>query len=552
MRKRILSLLLALCMALPLMTVPALAASTGGIKTVELAVTAPEVGKTPAKDVRVVSPSDVVITKYWWEGTLDKNGKPQAGATASLSVILGIAPGSDAIFNKYSIQVTVNGQKASPIVREETKVRAIANWYFKAPEINYTPPVASVENYDTFDYRAYANVYPDLKAAYGYNAEKLYAHYVNYGKAEGRVGTFISGSNPKTNAPIYGTVPGTTPGDNRMPVDGYGTKFALVPATLLDATPPLKSSQLDDWRLNHITHHWWMSNAKLVAEYYHTKEYMGDDWGGSYGTEAVEVWTQYNIPEELQGRIGDVKAVYEYEHTTGNRDEMYDLTWNYEHAIDSGYYKRALCSDTRILFQCDDYIHGRSTFATPPADPGTPGNPPAPPAKTVGGFSDVFETSYFADPVVWAVGQKITSGVGNGQFGPDQTCNQAQILAFLWRAAGSPEPEGTVEMEGFDGTEFYYKAAQWAAERDMIGGEFNPNAPCTRAMAVRFMWNYAGSPSAAPASFTDVSAGADYAQAVAWAVAQGVTSGTGNNQFSPGQTCSRGQIVSFLYRAFAK
>ena len=209
-------------------------------------------------------------------------------------------------------------------------------------------------------------------------------------------------------------------------------------------------------------------------------------------------------------------------------------------------YGRAMQSDPTILYQ---FFNGYKDFAPPPADPGTAGSPPA---KTVGGFSDVKASDYFADPVVWAVNNKITSGTGDGLFSPGQDCTQAQILTFLWRAAGSPEPEGTVEMEGFDGAEFYYKAAQWAAERDMTGGEFNPNAPCTRAMAVRFMWNYAGSPSASPASFTDVPAGADYAQAVAWAVAQGVTSGTGNNQFSPGQVCSRGQIVSFLYRAFAK
>lgn len=109
-----------------------------------------------------------------------------------------------------------------------------------------TGAAAVAENYDTFDYRAYANIYPDLKKAYGYDAQKLYAHYVNFGKAEGRVGTFIDGPNPKTNAPIYGTVPGTTPGNNDMPVGSYGTEFAVVPATLLDATPPLKSSQLDD------------------------------------------------------------------------------------------------------------------------------------------------------------------------------------------------------------------------------------------------------------------------------------------------------------------
>lgn len=172
------------------------------------------------------------------------------------------------------------------------------------------------------------------------------------------------------------------------------------------------------------------------------------------------------------------------------------------------------------------------------------------PAKSA--FTDVAATAYYAQPVQWAVEKGITDGKTATTFAPGETCSQAQILTFLWRAAGSPEPAGTVEMEGFTGTEYYYKAAQWAAERDMVGGEFNPSAPCTRAMAVTYMWKQAGSPSAAPASFTDVPAGADYAQAVAWAVEKGVTDGTGNNQFSPAQTCTRGQIVTFLYRAFAK
>lgn len=91
--------------------------------------------------------------------------------------------------------------------------------------------MASAENYDTFDFRAYANIYPDLKPAYDYNVKKLCAHYVNYGKAEGRVGAFIFGDNFKTNAPIYGLVPGT----NEIKSEGNQNSYAIVPATLLDA-----------------------------------------------------------------------------------------------------------------------------------------------------------------------------------------------------------------------------------------------------------------------------------------------------------------------------
>lgn len=171
-------------------------------------------------------------------------------------------------------------------------------------------------------------------------------------------------------------------------------------------------------------------------------------------------------------------------------------------------------------------------------------------ASTVGGFNDVREKDFFADAVVWAVDKGITNGTGNGMFSPHQTCNQAQILTFLWRSQGSPEPKGTAKLPGVDAGAYYYKAALWAMEQGMIGNEFAANEPCTRAMTVTYLWKQAGSPAAAKASFTDVPAGADYAQAVAWAVEQGVTSGTGNNQFSPAQTCTRGQIVTFLYRAY--
>lgn len=404
-----------------------------------------------------------------------------------------------------------------------------------------TSAAAVTESYDTFDYRAYANVYPDLKAAYGYDAAKLYAHYVNYGKAEGRVGTFIDGDNPKTGAPIYGLVAGT----NQIPMDENPNSHAIVPATLLDAKPPESVSQLDNWRLNQRTSVWWMSNAKLVAECQHTDEYMGDHWGGSLSTEPVEVWTKNILPEELAARTTAARDVYDWEHGV-KRSGLGE--YEYKQSKASAAYQRAQCSDTTILLQYYDYCRGKSTFAAPPADPGKPGQPPA---KTVGGFSDVTEKDYFADSVVWAVEKEITGGTGNGMFSPGQTCTQAQILTFLWRAKGSPEPEGTMEIPGSDPGAYYYKAALWAMEQGMIGNEFAAGEPCTRAMAVTYMWKQAGQPDAPAASFTDVPAGAEYAQAVAWAVAKDVTGGTGNNQFSPDNACTRGQIVTFLYRAFA-
>lgn len=542
--RRILSALLSVLLLLSL-SVTGAAAETTGIKEVAVTMTAPQVGKVLPNDAKVSSPADAVITKLQWSGDLE-GGKPKQGAACSANITIEIKSGSSAVFAKRSaVSVTVNGQKASLIGYTEKKLNVVAAFYFKPAASSYTPQrAASAESYDTFDYRAYANIYPDLKAAYGYDAQKLYAHYVNFGKAEGRVGTFISGSNPKSGAPIFGLVPGT----NQIKMEGEQNTYAVVPATLLDAKPPEKVSQLDNWRLNQLTHVWWMSNAKLVAEFYYTDSYMGDHWGGSLSTEPVEVRTKFTIPEELDARITAARDVYDYEHGI-KRSGLTES--DYKKSLASDVYKRALCSDTRILLQCYDYRNGKSTFAPPPADPGKAGSPPAPAAKTVGGFSDVLENNYFADPVVWAVGKNITGGTGNGKFSPGSTCTQAQILTFLWRSQGSPEPEGTVEMEGFDGTEYYYKAVQWAAEQDMIQGDFDPDQPCTRAMAVTYLWKQSGSSAAAPASFTDVPAGAEYAQAVAWAVEKGVTGGTGSNQFSPAQTCTRGQIVTFLYRAFA-
>lgn len=169
-------------------------------------------------------------------------------------------------------------------------------------------------------------------------------------------------------------------------------------------------------------------------------------------------------------------------------------------------------------------------------------------------FSDVKATDYFADAVQWAVEKKITSGTSRTTFSPGATCSRAQILAFLWRASGSPEPTTANPFADIKTTDYYYKAALWAAEKGMVSGSgFGASTPCTRASTMEYMWKAAGSPAASyNGKFDDVSAGADYAQAVAWAVENNVTAGTSTTTFGPDSTCTRGQIVTFLYRAFAK
>ena len=164
------------------------------------------------------------------------------------------------------------------------------------------------------------------------------------------------------------------------------------------------------------------------------------------------------------------------------------------------------------------------------------------------GFADVPADAYYADPVAWAVEEGITTGTSANKFSPDATCTRAQIITFLWRAAGSPEPKNLSGFSDVDAEQYYAKAVAWAKENDMADGDtFAPNDPCTRLMAVEFMWKYVGSPDAAAADFEDVSSGA-----VNWAVEQGVTNGTSATTFAPDTTCTRAQIVTFLYRGFAE
>lgn len=170
------------------------------------------------------------------------------------------------------------------------------------------------------------------------------------------------------------------------------------------------------------------------------------------------------------------------------------------------------------------------------------------PAAPANPFTDVAETSPFYNAILWAVDQGITNGTTPTTFGPGNTCTVSHILTFLWRANGRPDlieggaPEGAADRD---------MAAYWAIRLGMISQGDNVDVPCTRAAAATYMWIAAGKPEvSSEKQFTDVAADADCAAAVAWAVKQGVTTGTGDGTtFSPGNTCTRGQIVTFLYRA---
>lgn len=168
-------------------------------------------------------------------------------------------------------------------------------------------------------------------------------------------------------------------------------------------------------------------------------------------------------------------------------------------------------------------------------------------------FDDVPADAYFAEAVAWAVKGGVTAGTSDTTFSPDQTCTTAQILAFLWRASGEPEPRTENPFTDVSSGDYYYKAALWAFEMGLVGeGTFNGNSPCTRSATVTYLWKLSDEPKTGSSTFTDVPKTADYAQAVAWAVSQKITAGTSDTTFSPADTCTRGQIVAFLYRYFAK
>ena len=169
-------------------------------------------------------------------------------------------------------------------------------------------------------------------------------------------------------------------------------------------------------------------------------------------------------------------------------------------------------------------------------------------------FVDVPASAYYYDAVNWAVSSGITNGTTETTFSPNNACTRAQMVTFLWRSAGSPQPESGVNpFTDVADTAYYYDAVLWAVEQGITNGTtattFSPNATVTRGQTVAFLWRYAGSPEAGGSSFTDVAADAYYATAVAWAAEEGITSGTTATTFNPHDPCTRAQIVTFLYRA---
>ncbi len=174
-------------------------------------------------------------------------------------------------------------------------------------------------------------------------------------------------------------------------------------------------------------------------------------------------------------------------------------------------------------------------------------------------FNDVNEDAYYFEPVLWAVDNGITAGVSATKFAPDQSCTRAQIVAFLWRAAGCPDVVGvTNPFKDVPVDAYYTEAVLWAVENGITAGvsptKFGPDEVCTRAQIVTFLWRAFGEqePTATTNPFKDVPANAYYAKAVLWAVENNITAGLSQTKFGPNSPCTRGQVVSFLYRAYAE
>ena len=200
-------------------------------------------------------------------------------------------------------------------------------------------------------------------------------------------------------------------------------------------------------------------------------------------------------------------------------------------------------------FALTDKGGGRYTFTMPDCDVAVRAA-----FRKNSAFRDVAAGAYYREAVEWAVEKGITSGVGNGLFGSSDPCTRAQIVTFLWRAAGSPEPKALSSFTDVPADAWYAKAVAWAVENGVTAGVgdglFGSDDTCTRAQSVTFLFKALKAAAKGQADFKDVSASDWYAKAVAWAVENGVTAGVGGGLFGSGDDCTRAQIVTFLFKAY--
>ena len=304
-----------------------------------------------------------------------------------------------------------------------------------------------------------------------------------------------------------------------------------------------------NWWTNYLTSSEYNQWSRWIARY----DVTDPGYSGDY-----DFW-QYSSKGHVAGISGYVDLDYSYIEITPQSCTHYFIMSQELAATCTadGFirYICSLCGDSytqTIPAQGHSYENGvciRCGEADPSIEP-VPANP----------FTDVPEGKFYYDPVLWAISQDpvITTGVTPTAFRPDQTCTRAQVVSFLWRARGCPEP--TITRNPFvdvKSTDYFYKAVLWAAENGITTGKttttFDPNGECTRAHVITFLWRVEGKPTPSSGSipFTDVPAGKYYTTAVLWALQKGITTGRTATTFGPDDACTRGHVVTFLYRDMA-
>lgn len=535
--QRFLAMLLCLCVTAGMLTLPAAAATV--LNRVRLTIEAPRSGKQPAATASLPKNARSVVQDVRWSGQLDTDGTFMPRVKYTVTVTLGIKRGEDCIFSDKSIHATVNDKEADEVLwyaddlveviytfpaHGTSNILTFAHITMDAPSVGARPAVSAHTPATASTYVHSIRWDGPLDSGGRFQAGTEYTAYLSlrvkdeYAKRKFSSKTFdavVNGvtidevtrvSDKELVIPVeFEKLPGAAPAPETVP-----------PAQPSIAVPSAPAAALEEVRLTITAPEAGNVPAKTAGVPAGSSYYVKDvAWTGPLSGGTFQSGGSYTasitlgIPDGVNARFSDqVMNAYV------NGELISEVIW---------------FSDREIMVPC----------AFTPV-----------PEVVRSQFTDVPAASPYAAPIAWAVSGGITDGTSPTTFSPDSTCSQAQILTFLWRAKGSPEPQGTMELQGVSAGQYYYKPSLWAAEQGLLAeGDYYPDAPCTRAMAVTYLWKLAGSPAAAAAGFADVPANADYAQAVAWAVASGVTNGTSATTFAPGGTCTRGQIVTFLYRA---
>lgn len=262
------------------------------------------------------------------------------------------------------------------------------------------------------------------------------------------------------------------------------------------------------------------------------------------------------VYETLQAAVEAVQDGQTIILTKGSMDTIKAPARNITFKIISPWEKMFTVSDNgkyKVTEQITSTNEWTYTVNNGSGDTPNPPDPPTPPTPSTE-FSDVKANDYFATSVKWAVDNNITAGTGGNKFSPGKTCTRDQIVTFLYRSKNSPEVTITDQFTDMPKLEEFQRAISWAVEQDITVGDgkgnFLPAKGCTRAQAVTFIWRAAGKPEPENmAAFSDMPSNSDFQKAISWASENGITSGIGGNRFGPDRTCTRGQIVTFLYNA---